>query len=218
MWRHRAVEEDNFGTIIPYDEDDKDANKGKGNQSKEMFAREEKSTSWFNFPKIELEENKVITSNKQIVKNDELVTGYDNEDSEEEEDEFTPPSIDRDPNESPFLRFLKDTYVGTPYDSKSKKQARFVVRNITFISAAIGIIFTVIWYAFPGKFIAYKGDTDFRSRYEKSYIDPSDLLNLDNNADTTYFDENIPTPDNNLLRVPYQKPSIPRAPFPSQEI
>ena len=223
LWRHFAVDEDKFGTIIPYDDDDENkakTNKSKANDSKDMFAREEKSNSWLNLiPSVKLDEKKSINSNKQSINinNDEVVTGYGNQDIEDEE-EFVPPSVDIDPNESPFLRFLKDTYIGTPYDSKSKKQARYIIRNITLISVSIGVIFTVIWYAFPGKFISYKGDTDFSSRYEKSYIDPSDLLQIDDTTDTTYFDENIPLPDTNLLRVPYEKSLLPRAPFPSQEI
>ena len=215
MQRYRAAEEDQFGTIIPYDDDEKDASKRKASESKDMFAREEKLNSWFNLPSIKLSENKVIPPNEQLISNDETVTGYNNQDSDEE---FVPPSVDIDPNESSVFRFLKDTYIGSEYDSRRKKQARFVIRNITLISVSIGVIFTIIWYAFPGKFITYKGDTDFSSRYEKSYIDPSDLLQIDDDTNTIYFDENIPLPDNNMPRVPYQKPLLPRAPFPSQEL
>ena len=53
-------------------------------------------------------------------------------------------------------RLLKDAYVGSPYDSSNKKQARFVVRSITALSALIGVVFTLVWYAFPGKFISVR--------------------------------------------------------------
>lgn len=81
-------------------------------------------------------------------------------------------------NRDDFKRWLKDTYVGSPYDSRKKKQARSVVRNITVISIGIGIIFTAIWYAFPGKFINVRGaDPElYQARYETVYTAPDELM------------------------------------------
>ena len=74
-----------------------------------------------------------------------------------------------------FVKFLKETYIGNEYDSPRRKQARYVIRNITGISIAIGIIFTIIWYTFPGKFISYHGDTNFQSRYQTDEILQNDF-------------------------------------------
>jgi Na+-driven multidrug efflux pump len=54
---------------------------------------------------------------------------------------------------------LRDAYIGAEKDSAERKQARFIVRSITVISITIGIIFTSIWYLFPGQFISYRGAT-----------------------------------------------------------
>ena len=86
-------------------------------------------------------------------------------------------------------------------DSDAKKEARYVVRNITGFSVAIGIIFTIIWYAFPGKFISYKGDRDLdvslppiNQYYQAS---PDDLLSKDlyNNRNTNGFFEDTKEED-----------------------
>ena len=39
-----------------------------------------------------------------------------------------------------------------------------------------GVVFTGVWYAFPGKFISIKRDTDFTQRYPSIYYDPDKLL------------------------------------------
>lgn len=54
---------------------------------------------------------------------------------------------------------LRDASIGAEKDSAERKQARFIVRSITVISITIGIIFTSIWYLFPGQFISYRGAT-----------------------------------------------------------
>lgn len=167
-------------------------------------------------------------------------TGYDNyedEDEEEKEEERRnreadsnwTPSIDSDPNtDSPVFKFLKDTYIGSPYDSRKKQQARYVIRNITGISVLIGLIFTVIWYAFPGKFVSVRGTQDFSQRY--NYVNPDDLLNESmykgGGSETVYFDEDS-NPDTNGYanreelsspRIPYQKNFLPRAPPPTVDL
>lgn len=45
-------------------------------------------------------------------------------------------------------------------------------------------VFTVVWYAFPGKFISFRGTTDFASRYSEVYVDPNDLLRQDYSQST----------------------------------
>ena len=164
-------------------------------------------------------------------------TGYDNNDDEEEEEEERRnreadvnwvPSVDSDPNtDSPVFKFLKDTYIGSPYDSRKKQQARYVIRNITAISVLIGLIFTGIWYAFPGKFVSVRGTQDFSQRY--NYVNPDDLLNeamYKSGSSTVYFDENTNPGTNGYAdreelaspRVPYQKNLLPRAPPPTVDL
>lgn len=115
--------------------------------------------------------------------------GYDRPDSDEKEEErftvfnFTtspdPMSQFNDSNDPALVRFLKDVYIGSPTDGRKRQQARFIVRSVTLISLVIGIVFTGIWYAFPGKFISYRGTKDFSSRYTSEYVDPDNLLQDD---------------------------------------
>lgn len=112
-------------------------------------------------------------------------SGYDNEDI----NDVDPNDIDgEDPNwlprdtstANPLVNFLKDVYIGSPYDSRNKQQARYVVRNVTAISVAIGLVFTFIWYAFPGKFISFKGQRDGVSNAAiLNKVDPNELLRND---------------------------------------
>lgn len=80
------------------------------------------------------------------------------------------------------VRFLKESFIPNKYDGKRKRQAKYVARNIVGISLAIGIIFTAIWYAFPGKFISYGGDPNFTGYggpgqlYEQPQLQPENLL------------------------------------------
>ena len=99
-------------------------------------------------------------------------------------------------NRDDFKRWIKDTYVGSPYDSRKKKQARSVVRNITGISIGIGIIFTAIWFAFPGKFINVRGSDPelYQQRYDETVYTAPDELMRDS------FDER----DNGLSAPPEQ--------------
>lgn len=96
--------------------------------------------------------------------------------SQEVDDDTWVPSRVEDIEETSIAKFLKDVYVGTPYDSSKKQQARFVVRSITALSFIIGVIFTAVWYLFPGQFISYKKDSNYLSRYNYEVLDPSDLL------------------------------------------
>jgi hypothetical protein len=111
------------------------------------------------------------------IENPNRPTGYGIPDENDNEEEmrrklaediengvYVPPNADKDD----FKRWLQDTYVGSPYDSRKKKQARSVIRNITGISVGIGIIFTAIWFAFPGKFINVRG-TDPAAYYAERY-------------------------------------------------
>lgn len=112
--------------------------------------------------------------NRPLIVNDQS-TGYNNDD---DDDPNWVPSVQEDvETSSPVFKFLKDVYIGTEYDSKQKKQARYAVRNITGISIAIGLVFTAIWYAFPGKFISYKGEGYIsKSPVSTKYSDPNELL------------------------------------------
>ena len=88
----------------------------------------------------------------------------------------------------------------------------------------MGTVFTILFYAFPGKFISYRGTADFSKRYSSDFIikDSSELLNDQVNEDLIrnvevggqkFFDDavGLPLPDDS--RVPYpMKPSEARAP------
>lgn len=76
-----------------------------------------------------------------------------------------------------------------------------MIRNITGISVAIGVIFTAIWFAFPGQFISFRGDDENAAaisskRYAATYIDPDELLNAEiSSPDWEYFEEFSSTAD-----------------------
>lgn len=125
-------------------------------------------------------------------------TGYDAYDPDDEPN--YPPSFIDDSTESPknpLTQIFEEIYVGSPYDSRNKKQARFVVRSITALSFIIGLVFTFIWYAFPGKFISYRENKDFTERYPKVYMDPDNLLKNSRNSMTLLEDPAEQTFDNN---------------------
>ena len=68
-------------------------------------------------------------------------SGFDKMSDEDDNDpEWKPDGIKDD-----SLKVLRDIYIGNEYDSAAKKEARFVVRNITGFSVLIGVIFTIIW-------------------------------------------------------------------------
>lgn len=231
LYSSRSNNDDNRPPIIPFDFDssqferkdvpanvkkDKSTNSQDSNDATSSTARKTNVFPTFFQDDDKSKEVDAIERQKQEELDRTRPTGYANND--DDDDENWVPSADRDPNESEIAKFLKDIYVGTIYDSRQKKQARYVVRNITFISIAIGIVFTFIWYAFPGKFISYKGTTDFSQRYQQSIITDTDsLLNdeFDRSDGSQYFDDAEGMPDQIQTRFPYEKlPSI-QAPPPS---
>jgi hypothetical protein len=139
-------------------------------------------------------------------------TGYANNDSDEDaaDLETLPPDDEKSPK-NPVVRFFRDVYVGSPYDSRRRQQARYVVRNITGISVAIGLIFTLLWYLAPNKFISYKGDKVPVSYMEQSrLLSPDDMLQdiypRDSNIDSPYLDDGTGTPDEYNKRIPLPLP------------
>lgn len=123
---------------------------------------------------------------------DDRPTGYDTPDEDDDASDAAAVSYDDNNNgslDNVFFKIFKDIYIGSPYDSRKKQQARYVITNITAISILIGAVFTATWYLFPGKFISFRGDADLSSRYTDTYkyIDPSDLLN--NSGPSIYFND-----------------------------
>lgn len=132
-------------------------------------------------------------------------TGYGNTD---EDDDNWVPSTDTTGVE----KFMKDYILNSPYDSSQRQDAKFVARNVIFFSFAIGTIFTVLFYAFPGKFIERRGAVDFSQRYQQSFVDPNGLLNDEfNNSGGELFDSAVPPPKDDG-RVPYEDRKDARAP------
>lgn len=123
---------------------------------------------------------------------DDRPSGYDTPDEDDDAGDAAVVSYDENSNgslDNVIFKIFKDIYIGSPYDSRKKQQARYVITNITVISILIGAVFTATWYLFPGKFISFRGDADLSSRYTDTYkyIDPSDLLN--NNGPSIYFND-----------------------------
>lgn len=110
-------------------------------------------------------------------------------------------------SDSGITAYLKEVYIGSPFDSRRKQQARYVIRSITLMSIGIGVIFTAIWYLAPGKFISYKGDMQSNNPTTRSsspllyqdptkspsYIDPEQLLQseFEQSSGKLYFDEGV---------------------------
>lgn len=124
-----------------------------------------------------------------------------------------------------FVKLLRDTYIGSPYDSRKKQQARYVIRNITGISVLFGIVFTIVWYAFPGKFISTAKDRDYTARYVDMdfYKAPSGLMRDDIGSSGAVDEKGYigdAAPPAPQTRFDYDKPRIdmPRAPKPSVEL
>ena len=144
-------------------------------------------------------------------------TGYGNVD--EDDDDWVPSS-----DSEGVEKFLKDYFFNSPYDSPKRKDAKLVIRNVTFISGALGTIFTILFYAFPGRFISYRGTADFSQRYASDFVnkDPSELLNDQVNEELTksveiggesFYDDGVGLPEPDNSRVPYpKKASDARAP------
>ena len=184
-------------TVIPYD-----------------FVREDNVTS-----KPSTSEKKPKIEKPPEDENDDRPTGYAND--IDEDPQWLPNSEATNP---PIVQFLKEVYVGNEFDSTSKKQARYVIRNVTGISLVIGLIFTIIWYAFPGElyfinydhytfnlsyfvfvsfkgqFVSFRGDEDFSARYPHYKIITDDILKNNNDnqfgqqQNSDYFIDNSVPP------------------------
>lgn len=130
-------------------------------------------------------------------------TGYDND----ELDDPVPDAPEDIPANS-VVRFLKDVYIGSPYDSRRRQQARYVVRNITGISLIIGVVFTLLWYMAPGKFISYKGSQDpaTSSAVSRQFVNPEDLLReSDADIGSDFLDDRAGLADNEIRRFAIPK-------------
>lgn len=154
------------------------------------------------------------TSTSKWVEDPSRPTGYGNVD--EDDDDWVPSS-----DSEGVEKFLKDYFFNSPYDSPKRKDAKFVIRNVTFISGVLGTVFTILFYAFPGKFISYRGTADFSQRYSANVIDkdPSELLNEKVNNDLTrsveiggetFYDDGVGMPGPDDSRVAYPKKSSDR--------
>jgi hypothetical protein len=180
--------------IIPYD-----------------FARDDINPS---SPEAKSNENALATAKPEISKSGwtedpARPTGYA---SDDDSDDWIP-SVS--PDDSPVAKFLKDYFFDNEFDSMKRKDAKFVARNITLFSFLIGVIFTVIYYAFPGKFIGYKADMNFSSRYESTFADPSGLLGdggewLSPGAPGEFFDDakNLPSQEQSRYAIPSSSASV----------
>lgn len=79
-----------------------------------------------------------------------------------------------------ILKPLKEAFTDNPYDSRKQRQAKSTIRNIFAFSGVISVIFIVLWYAFPGKFISYRGDRGpMNPALTQQYIDPEEVLRED---------------------------------------
>mmetsp|Transcript_11182 Transcript_11182/g.24424 ORF Transcript_11182/g.24424 Transcript_11182/m.24424 type:complete len:190 (-) Transcript_11182:940-1509(-) len=101
--------------------------------------------------RVEAEERREVVTRMVPVLFDEdpeRPTGYNTPDVDEY-DTLPPEGYEYESAEkdNQAMRFLKEVYIGSPYDSRKKKQARYVIKNITGISIAIGVVFTAVWYA-----------------------------------------------------------------------
>jgi len=156
-------------------------------------------------PSPQKSSSKVVVNPSGWIEDPSRPTGYGRPDLDDDEDEmqlkmiedkWLPPA-----DESGFQKWFRETYVGSPYDSRKKKQARLVIINITFISVAIGVVFAGVWLLFPGKFISIRGDRDFTARYATDFVAPEGLLNeewqrskVSPNDAGRYFDDAVGLP------------------------
>lgn len=114
-----------------------------------------------------------------IPSDDDRPTGYDTPDDDDTTDTVGFDISNREQNadeDNLVAQFIRNTYLPSPYDSRKTSQAKYVYRSITLLCVAIGGVFAAVWLLFPGKFVSYRGDTDFNSRYSSSYVDADSLL------------------------------------------
>jgi hypothetical protein len=153
------------------------------------------------------------TKKNKWVEDPSRPTGYANQEKEDDEENWVPSS-----DSEGVEKFLKDYFFESEYDSPKRKDAKGVIRNVTLISGIFGTVFTLLFYAFPGKFISYRGTADFSKRYSSDFIqkDPSELLNDKENEDQVrkveqgggeFYDdgEGLPAKEPFDQRIPYQK-------------
>jgi hypothetical protein len=191
-------------------------------ESAEMtkFRRETNNARANSNRRVEDDESKaVVESPGKWKKKNEWVedpsrpTGYANQQLEDDEENWVPSS-----DKEGVDKFLSDYFFESEYDSPKRKDAKGVIRNVTLISGIFGTVFTLLFYAFPGKFISYRGTADFSKRYSSDFInkDPSELLNDKENEDQVrkveqgggeFFDdgEGLPAKEQFDQRIPYQK-------------
>eukprot|EP01035_Chromulina_nebulosa_P017279 gene17279-22813_t len=164
----------------------------------------------FDFAREDVIVKQKISNEKKDEKNEENIpesdtifddssrpTGYNNRDDDDDDNAYRP-IIDE--NDSTIVKIFKDVYVDSPYDSARRRDAKSVFRNITGISLGIGLIFTVVWYAFPGQFISYRGDRDFSVKYRPSIDIPDNILS---------DEDSTPPPDYDYFQdKAYDSPSI----------
>jgi hypothetical protein len=156
--------------------------------------------------KLSKELEKLPSSSKtQFVDDPSRPTGYGNTD--EDDDNWVPSS-----DTTGVEKFMRDYILDSPYDNSKRQDAKFVVRSVIFFSFAIGTIFTLLFYAFPGKFIERRSDVDFSKRYQQTFVDPNGLLNDEfKSSGGELFDDAVPPPKDDG-RVPYEDTKERRAP------
>lgn len=143
---------------------------------------------------------------KALYDRDERPVGYSND---ENDDDSQSPMLPQE-EVSPLIQMLKDIYVPSPFDSTSRRDAKFVVRNITLLSVLFGVIFTIIWYAFPGSFVYYKANTQFTSRYPTVYVNPDELLSTEFTENGgVFFDDEVPQGNKISAKLSTPSPNVP---------
>lgn len=163
-----------------------------------------------------VEEKQVFVNPTGWIEDPNRPTGYGRPDLDDDEDEMFEKMIEEGwmppADESPIQKWIRETYVGSPYDSRKKRQARGVVINITAICIGIGLVFTGIWFAFPGKFISVRGDRDFSARYAQDFVPPDGLLSDEwlsrpqtPSSGDAFFDDARGLPEQEQTRFPYDK-------------
>jgi hypothetical protein len=155
----------------------------------------------------------VITSTSRELKESARPTGYSTQDDGDEEPEQNP----LDETDSGVSKLFKDLFIASPYDSRRRQQAKYVVRNITGIAFLIGAIFTGLWYFSPVKFVSYRGSSDSTVSTPQNQI--NDLINIPtpSSSDSDYFDLGVAVPNENFKRIPIPSEAAPPS-FRSQNI
>lgn len=125
-------------------------------------------------------------------------SGFDSRDADEEDEPPQPGPEDAALN--PVLRFLKSVYVSSPFDSQRRREAKMVVRNISGFSLAIGVVFTLLWYLSPVKFVSFKGAGGGAA--QQTRFDSDELLRGGASSDELLDDELGQPDDNKRFAIP----------------